>query len=340
MAATLQYFLSGFLCVALLAKIAELRLKRLRDPRTTMLTVALGSFTVAALAGIPVVRRNVPFETVPGVASLTMDTGVSVSLALLTAYLWRPLRRTRSGPWWRGRLLLAAGAVSALLAVLMAATPPARRTDPLQNEYTGDWKIVGVYLIGNLFFLFCSAASAIACLRIARIVRDHVALGVRVGAIGMVAYAVTCVNRLALVVAQLLSADAWFTWYSVVNFVFTEAAVLASVLGLHFTALWRAVGGVHRAYDDLRAFWRIGPAWRRLTTLHPEVVLPRERGLRGLGDLIDISYRRYRREIECQDALLLLSGAPTDARPPGGPPGDDDPPTALGVPHGSARKVL
>ncbi|MEU9177139.1 hypothetical protein AB0C90_09860 [Streptomyces sp. NPDC048550] len=36
----------------------------------------------------------------------------------------------------------------------MASAPAALRTNPLQNQYTGDWRIVSV--IGNLFFLACS----------------------------------------------------------------------------------------------------------------------------------------------------------------------------------------
>ena len=313
MAATLQYLLSGFLCVALVVKIIELRPGVRRDERTTMLSVALASFTIAALAGIPPLRRWLPFEDIPGVASITMDTGVSVSLALLAAYLWRPLRRRAPVPWWRSGLFLAACAESALLAVLMAATPAAQRTNPLQNQYTGDWKIVSIYVIGNLFFLFCSAASAIACVRIAKIVHGHVAIGVRVGAIGMTAYAITCVNRLALVAAQLAAND-FFTWYSVANFVFTQAAVLASVLGLHFTAAWRAWTAVRRVVEDLRAYWRIGPLWKFLTTEYPQVVLPPGRGLRGFSDRFDISYRRYRRVIECKDALLLLGADPLENR--------------------------
>lgn len=304
MAATLQYLLSGFLCVALVVKIIELRPGFRRDERTMMLSVALASFTIAALAGIPPLRRWLPFENVPGVASITMDTGVSVSLALLATYLWRPLRRKPAVPWWRSTLFLAACAESALLAVLMAATPAAQRTNPLQNQYTGDWKIVGIYIIGNLFFLYCSVASAIGCARIAKIVHGHVAVGVRVGAIGMTAYAVTCVNRLALVAIQLAAAG-FFTWYSVVNFVFTQAAVVASVLGLHFTAVWRAWAAIRRLGGDLLAYWRAGPLWRFLTTEYPEVVLPPGRGPRGLRDRFDIPYRRYRREIECKDALLL-----------------------------------
>ncbi|MGW7410339.1 MAB_1171c family putative transporter [Streptomyces sp. NPDC054833] len=315
MATTLQYILSGFLCVALLAKMAEVRLKQRRDPQATMLIVALGSFTLAALVGIPVARQHIPFESVPGVASITMDTGVSVSLALLTAYLWTPLEPDSTVPWWRGRLFLSAWAVSVLLAALMAATPPRLRTNPLQNEYTGDWRIVGIYVLGNLFFLHCSAASAIACVRIIRIVRGHVTIAVAVGAIGMAAYAVTCVNRLVLVLTQLLVGNGWFAWYSVLNFLFTEAAVLASVLGLHFTALWRFAAACRRWYVDLRAFLLLGPVWRRLTAMYPDVVLPREHGLRGLWDRLDVSYRKYRREIECQDALLLLTGSsPPDER--------------------------
>lgn len=308
---TLQYLLSGFLCVALVVKIVELRPGVRRDERTTMLTVALASFTIAAVAGIRPLRQWVPFENIPGVASITMDTGVSVSLALLAAYLWRPLRQRPPVEWWRSGPFVSACAESLLLAVLMAATPAAQRTNPLQNQYTGDWKIVSIYVIGNLFFLYCSAASAIACVRIARIVHGHVAIAVRVGAIGMAAYAVTCVDRLVLVAAQLMSDD-WFTWYSMVNFVFTQAAVLASVLGLHFTVVWRALTAVCRVYEDLRAYWRLGPSWRSLTAQHPHVVLPPERGLRGLWDRFDISYRKYRREIECRDVLLLLTADPPE----------------------------
>jgi hypothetical protein len=187
----------------------------------------------------------------------------------------------------------------------MAATPAGQRTNPLQGQYTGDWKIVSIFLIGNLFFLYCSGASAVACARIARIVHGHVAIAVRVGAIGMAAYAMTCVNRLALVAAQLTTHD-FFSWYSVVNFVFTQAAVLACVLGLHFTGAWRATLAVRRKFDDLRAYRRVGPLWRRLTLKYPQVVLPLERGPRGWRDRFDISYRRYRREIEYKDALLLL----------------------------------
>ncbi|WP_405422280.1 MAB_1171c family putative transporter [Streptomyces erythrochromogenes] len=308
----LQSLLSAFLCLALLAKMLALRIGSRPAPQAPMLLTALGSFTVAALVGIPAVRARIPFATVPGIASIVMDTGVSVSLALLATYLWTPLGRAGSVPWWRGRLFLAAWAVSGLLAALMASTPAALRTNPLQNQYTGDWRIVGVYVIGNLFFLVCSGASAVACLRIVRMVRGHIAVGVAVGAVGMVAYAVTCVNRLFLVTGQRLLEGDWFTWYSVLNFVFTEAAVLASVLGLHFTAVWRITVACRRLLDDLRGFLLLGPAWRRLTALHPDVVLPREPGLRGLRDRMDLSYRRYRREIECQDALLLTGAGPAE----------------------------
>ncbi|MEU8838413.1 MAB_1171c family putative transporter [Streptomyces roseus] len=312
MVTRLQSLLSAFLCLALLAKMVALRVGSRPTPQAPLLLTALGSFTVAALVGIPAVRARIPIATVPGVASIIMDTGVSVSLALLATYLWTPLWRTSPVPWWRGRLFLTALAVSALLAALMASTPRALRTDPLQNQYTGDWRIVGVYVIGNLFFLGCSGASAIACARIVRMVRGHIAVGVAVGAAGMVAYAVTCVNRLFLVAGQPLLAGEWFTWYSVLNFVFTEAAVLASVLGLHFTAVWRVTVGCRRLFDDLRVFLLLGPAWRRLTALHPDVVLPWEPGPRGLLDRLDLSYRRYRREIECQDALLLTGAHPAE----------------------------
>ncbi|MFF9404712.1 MAB_1171c family putative transporter [Streptomyces anandii] len=308
MATRLQCLLSAFLCLALLAKMAELRLRRRRDAQAPMLILALGSFTVAGLVGIPVTRQHVPFLDVPGVPSVIMDTGVSLSLALLNVYLWTPLGGDRAVPWWRERLFLSAWAVSVLIAALMAATPPRLRTNPLQNEYTGDWRIVGIYVLGNLFFLHCSTASAIACVRITRIVRGHVTIGVAVGAIGMVAYAVTCVNRLVLVLTQLIAGNGWFAWYSVLNFVFTDAAVLASVLGLHFTALWRVVAACRQWYADLRAFRLLGPVWRRLTAMYPDVVLHREHGVRGLWDRLDVSYRKYRREIECQDALLLLTG--------------------------------
>ncbi|WP_327363727.1 hypothetical protein [Streptomyces sp. NBC_01296] len=38
----------------------------------------------------------------------------------------------------------------------MASAPAALRTNPLQTQYTGDWRIVGFYVIGNLFLLACS----------------------------------------------------------------------------------------------------------------------------------------------------------------------------------------
>lgn len=312
---TLQSILSVILCIGLTVKIIELGPKLRRDERTMTLTVALASFTVAALAGIPWLRQRVPFESIPGAASITMDTGVSVSLALLAAYLWRPLQRRRSSQaWWRSRMFASACAVSVLLAALMAATPRGQRTSPLANQYTGDWKIISIYVVGNLFFLYCSARSAVACVRISRIVHGHIATAVRVGAVGMTAYAVTCVNRLILVAAQ-FEGHGWYTSYSVLNFVFTEAAVLASVLGLHFTALWRVFSAVHRLYDDMRTFRRLGPAWKLLTSEHPQIVLSPERGLRGLWDRADISYRSYRRMIECQDALLL--GSAQQPEPPG-----------------------
>lgn len=302
-----MYVLSGFLCVALVVKIIQLRTGARRNRRNTMLIIALASFTVAALAGIAPIRERIAFENRPGIASLTMDTGVSISLALLAAYLWRPLRRARSAPWWRSRLLVAACVVSVILIVLMETTPPALRTNPLQNQYTADWRIVGIYIIGNLFFLYCSAASAIACLRITRIVQDHVAIGMRVGAVGMIAYSATCINRLALVAAQ-LSGHGYFSWYSVLNFVFTEAAVLTCVLGLHFTAVWKLGATIGRFRRDLSTFRHLGRTWKLLTAERPEVVLKPEPGLRGLRERTDLSYRAYRRLIECEDALLLLVG--------------------------------
>lgn len=312
MAARYLPYLSGFLCVTLVAKIIELCLAARRDQRTIILIVSLASFTVAAMAGIPAVRKHIPFENIPGVASITMDTGVSVSLALLAFHLWHPLRSGRTIPWWRSGLFLSACAVSAFLAVLMATTPPEHRTNPLQNQYTGEWSIVCVYVIGNLFFLYCSGSAALACLRIGRIVRGPLTVALRVGAIGMTAYAVTCVNRLVLVVAQLVGGEI-FNWYSAVNFVFTEAAVLASVLGLHFTTLRWVLMPARRYVNDLRTFRRLGPLWRLLTTSCPQVVLPPERGVHGLWDRIDVPYRKYRRVIECQDALLLLGTCPPDA---------------------------
>lgn len=310
----IQCFLSLFLCVGLVVKIVELRPGLHRDERTIMLTVALASFTIAALAGIPWLRQRVPVETIPGVASITMDTGVSLSLALLTVYLWRPLRQAAWRPWrpwWRSRLFLCACAVSLLLATLMAATPSAQRTSPLQDQYAGSWKIVSIYVVGNLFFLYCSMASAVACVRIARMVRGHIVTAVRVGAVSMIAYAVTCLNRLILVGAQVCGHQ-WYSSYSVLNFVFTEAAVLASVLGLHFTAAWRVSAAARRICADLRAFRQLGPAWRLLTNEHPQIVLEPERGLHGLSDRFDISYRKYRRQIECQDALLLGAACPPE----------------------------
>ncbi|MFI5783666.1 MAB_1171c family putative transporter [Nocardia sp. NPDC051570] len=309
MAAILQYYLSGFFCVALVVKIVELRLRPQRNQRTTMLMASLSSFTVATLAGIPPLRQTIPFENIPGVATITMDTGASISLALLAEYLWRPLRHSRADPWWRSRLFASACVVSALLAVLMATTPPTQRTNPLQEQYTGNWKIVSIYIIGNLFFLCCSTASAIACMRITRIVHGHVAISLGVGAIGMAVYAVTCINRLVLVAVQ-HTPSGWFIWYGKLNFIFTQTALLTFVLGLHFTTLWRISAAIRRSYDDLQNFRRLGPVWKSLTTEFPQVVLPPERGLHGLRDRIDISYRKYRRVIECQDALLLLSAYP------------------------------
>ncbi|WP_329119730.1 MAB_1171c family putative transporter [Streptomyces sp. NBC_01465] len=307
MAIRLQCVLSGFLCVALLLKTVRLRHRPSRSQPTTMLMVALVCFTCAALAGLPAVRHDVPFEDRPGVASITMDTGVSISLALLATYLWRPLSGGDDRPWWRGRLFLAACTVSAFLALLMATTPSDRRTTPLHDKYADDWRIVGIYVVGNLFFLYCSGTSAVACVRITRVVHGHVAVAVGVGAVGMTAYAITCVNRLGLVVAQLVS-DSSFASYSAANFVLTGAAILACVLGLYFVFLWRAAAALRHLCADLRVLRRLKPLWRRLTTLYPHVVLPPESGVRGLRDRVDISYLRYRCEIECQDALLLLSG--------------------------------
>lgn len=323
---TCQSILSVFLCVGLTLKAVELRLGR--DERSITLVVALASFTVAGMAGIPWLRERVPFENVPGVASITMDTGVSVSLALLTVYLWRPLRRRRSSrAWWRSPMFVAACAVSLLLAVLMATTPPARRTSPLADQYTGDWRIVAIYVVGNFFFLYCSVRSAVACVRISRIVHGHIATAVRVGAVGMTAYAVTCVNRLIMVGAE-FRGHGWYSSYSVLNFVFTEAAVLFSVLGLHFTSLWQVFSAARRAYENILTFRRLGPAWKRLTSEHPQIVLPPEHGLRGLWDRTDISYRTYRRVIECQDALLLDSAQPPAPRGKPGP-----------TPQGTGRRM-
>jgi hypothetical protein len=272
-----------------------------------MLMVALVCFTCAALAGIPEVRDDVPFEGRPGVAAITMDTGISISLALLATYLWRPLSRGENRPWWRSRLFLAACTVSTVLAVLMATTPADRRTTPLHAKYADDWRIVGIYVIGNLFFLYCSGASAVACVRVMRVVHGHVSVAVGVGAVGMTAYAISCVNRLALVGAQLAS-DRSFASYSDGNFILSGAAILACVLGLYFVFLWRAAVALRHVYANVRVLRRLRPIWRHLTTLHPHVVLEPASGIRGLRDRVDISYLRYRCEIECQDALLLLSG--------------------------------
>lgn len=304
----LQCALTGFLCIALMLKTFRLRLRASRSQPTTMLMVALACFTFAALAGIPAVRHDVPLEAHPGVATITMDTGVSISLALLATYLWRPLSLGDNCPWWRGRLFLAACTVSAVLAVLMATTPVNRRTTPLQNRYADDWRIVGIYVIGNLFFLYCSGTSAIACVRVMRVVRGHVAVAVGVGAVGMTAYAISCINRLALVAAQLVVDNSAFTSYSAANFILTGTAILACVLGLYFVFLWRAAVALRRVYADLRVLRRLRPIWRHLTTLYPHVVLPPESGIRGLRDRVDISYLMYRCKIECEDALLLLSG--------------------------------
>ncbi|MFI6173272.1 MAB_1171c family putative transporter [Nocardia sp. NPDC051052] len=313
MATKLQYLLSGFLCIALMIKIVELALSARRDQRTTMLIVSLLSFTIAGLAGIPPLRKYVPFTNIPGVAAIIMDTGVSISLALLAAYLLRPLGRGLNDVWWRSPFFASACVASAIMATLMVTTPAAQRTNPLQNQYTGDWKIVGIYIVGNLFFLYCSGTAALACFRITRVVRGYVAIGVGMGAIGMTAYAITCINRLALVAAQLMVSN-WFAWYSVLNFIFTQAAVIACVLGLHFTSLWNISAAIRRCYYDFRAFRSLGPIWRLLTAAFPDVILPPGRGPSGLRDRIDIPYRKYRRAIECQDALLLLGVSPTEGK--------------------------
>ncbi|MGH3797692.1 MAG: MAB_1171c family putative transporter [Pseudonocardiaceae bacterium] len=206
------------------------------------------------------------------------------------------------------------------MAVALAATPPPTRADSFTSADMTSAPVAGFYLLGISAFVFALTTSAMWAWRYAQSAHRHLAIGLRVTAMGLGVIAVAGTVRFVIALARWAEAGV----PRLVEDTTAETLIVGGVIffgGVTYPGVMARVAAVRLWRQHRRTYHRLWPLWRLLHDAFPDDALQRvPTGWAGRVSLRDVHRRCYRRVIECRDGLVQLSPHLAELRQTAGPP--------------------
>ncbi|MFI7578593.1 MAB_1171c family putative transporter [Micromonospora sp. NPDC049497] len=283
-----------------------LRLQRRRPSQARRaICVAFGAFATGITLAVPPLAAGLDAATgLPNLAKV-LSHGCALTIAASAEHmlLYLALPAPRAAARARRWVWVTAGAYAVMVA-LFVATLTDDRPVRLTVEYATDPAVTAYLLIFVVmgFFAYCVDISRL-CWRFARICgRPWLRRGLRTTAVGAAVALLYSTNKIVYLVAY--ASGLRPAGEREIAAVLVTVSALLMMAGLTMPA-WGPVLPLTRRWDDLRAYHRLGPLWRDLTTRLPELELdPTLR--RPLGAVRDIDYALTRRVAEIRDGRLAL----------------------------------
>ncbi|MGW0702186.1 MAB_1171c family putative transporter [Streptomyces sp. NPDC002867] len=201
---------------------------------------------------------------------------------------------------------LLAGTLIAL-ALSMAATPAGLRAHSLRTPHMAEPAIASFYVIGNAYFIYAYLTAGWWTLRYARKAAQHLGIGLRITALGLLGLTVSSADRMLLVLLR-IGEPGSHEGFNTVNWSLSNWSMGIVLTGICYSASVQLLARLRSMSRHRRMYHELTPLWTALTTAYPELVLDRAPARRRWRHRRRTYEQRfYRRLIECRDGLLRLS---------------------------------
>lgn len=316
-----ELVVSAVIIVAALGKLLQLRraspgVNRPAVAAMCLAILAIGAaaiqesyVVVAALDRVLGVNLAYAQRHTPALISFT-----AVRVAFL-CWVWPP------GPRRRRRLTVHVGLLVAVLALrwlLALAASPADAAAGLTGDWThAPWTAIAVllYIVYAALTLGSVTAMALTWAREIASTRRWTATGLRLVAAGGFGFGFYLTHKAAFLAVELMVGAPPYNPYAV-EWPILLVAVLLLVIGLAMPLIATGLPAAVYLARQRAAYGRLRPLWLALTTQRPEVVMSCRpewvpARLATVWDFLDVqelSFRLYRRVIECWDVMAGLHG--------------------------------
>ncbi|MEU0004305.1 MAB_1171c family putative transporter [Streptomyces sp. NPDC006314] len=281
-----------------------------RDRVLRLLVVCLLLLLGGEVLSIPGINSAIDEATITGAGKVAFNAIYMSGLCALNLFFASSVGGSDGA--YRRHLRSSTGLLCGVLIALVAtmtATPAAMRGHSLATPYMGEPPIALFYLVGNVYFLYAYLAAARWALRYARKAAQHLGVGLRVMALGLLGLAATSVNRMILVALR-YDEPGSHEVFNAVNWSLSDWAMGVTLVGICYSASVQVLTRVRSMARHRRMYHELTPLWTALTTAYPELVLkepPAGARWRRLRPHRTHEQRFCRRVIECRDGLVCLS---------------------------------
>ncbi|MFF2045923.1 MAB_1171c family putative transporter [Kitasatospora sp. NPDC058170] len=279
------------------------------DKVLRMLVCCLSLLAAGELLSFPEFSGAIDRWTVTGVNKILFNGLYMAGLAALILFFVSAVPGERARYLRRVRFDLALlGGVLLVIAVLLAVTPESIRGHTLGTPHMARPSIALFYLVGNSYFIYAYLASGLWTLRFARMAALHLAVGLRIVALGLLGMTVSAVGRIVLVCAR-IGQPGSHQFFNQLNWSLTDWSMGLMLVGISYSACLQLLAHLRSVVRHRRMYRELTPLWTVLSGAYPELVLHQEpAGSRRSRWWIRRTHERfYRRLIECRDGLVRLS---------------------------------
>lgn len=264
---------------------------------------------IGEVLSIPEVNSAIDASSAVGIGKLAFNGAYMSGLCALNLFFICAAGGTdRAYRRLRIHIGLLAG-VLITLAVSMGATPGEMRAHSLSTPNMAEPGIISFYLIGSAYHTYAFLTAGRWALRYARKAVQHLGIGLRITAVGLLLQTIVSANRMLLVTLR-VGEPGSHEAFNMVNWSVSNWGMGIALTGICYSASAQVIARLRSMARHRRMHRDLAPLWTALATTYPELVLDRDPASsrwRRLHQLSAHDQQFYRRLIECRDGLLRLS---------------------------------
>ncbi|WP_171991102.1 MAB_1171c family putative transporter, partial [Streptomyces sp. JHA26] len=225
-----------------------------RDRVLRLLVLCLLLLLGGEILSIPGINSAIDRATITGAGKVAFNAIYMSGLCALNLFFASSARGVDGA--YRRHLRSNTGLLCGVLITMvatMAATPAARRGHSLATPYMAEPPIALFYLVGNVYFLYAYLAAGRWALRYARKAAQHLGVGLRITAVGLLGLAVTSVNRIILVALR-FDEPGSHEVFNAVNWSLSDWAMGVTLVGICYSAFAQVVTRVRSTARHRRMY--------------------------------------------------------------------------------------
>ncbi|WP_343232899.1 MULTISPECIES: MAB_1171c family putative transporter [unclassified Tsukamurella] len=278
------------------------RLVRAREGvQAVAMTIAIGSLTLSPLLLNRTMGPLVDSYTIPGLSRVCGYALIVLGVASLAVTFFyghtESARQRRAGIEAVPLVVAVVG-----LSVAMTVTPDALRQAALNALTVREVGLAAFFVVAGAYLVYGLADCVFSLIQLMPFARGYLTRSLKLMAVGLGVASLGSLLQVAFIVVNLLKV-ASMPPVLTSSRVITVAGVVLFIVGICYPGVRGIVVAAKYRRLHRRNYRRLGPLWRELTAVLPDIVLPGER--RGWRTDVHLVYQR--RVVEIRDVLVQIS---------------------------------